>query len=103
MYLESWRWKIERNGNLNYPSSARTRAAENPVVTVAIRRDGSVESVIIDRSSGLRDLDERVRRIVHLYAPYSAFPPDLARAYDVIEIRLVWVFADTLKIVEELR
>ena len=67
------------------------------------RRDGSVESVIIDRSSGLRDLDERVRRIVHLYAPYSAFPPDLARAYDVIEIRLVWVFADTLKIVEELR
>lgn len=103
MYIESWRWKIERNGNLNYPSGARTRAAENPVVTVAIRRDGSVESVIIDRTSGLRDLDERVRRIVHLFAPYSVFPPDLARAYDVIELRLVWVFADTLRIVEELR
>ena len=103
MYVESWRWKIERNGNLNYPSGARTRAAENPVVTVAIRRDGSVESVIIDRSSGQRDLDERVRRIVQLYAPYSAFPPDLARAYDVIEIRLVWIFANTLRIVEELR
>ena len=103
MYVESWRWKIERNGNLNYPSSARTRAAENPVVTVAIRRDGSVESVVIDRSSGLRDLDERVRRIVQLYAPYSAFPPDLARAYDVIEIRLVWIFADRLRIMEELR
>jgi TonB family protein len=103
MYVESWRWKIERNGNLNYPSGARTRAAENPVVTVAIRRDGSVESVIIDRSSGQRDLDERVRRIVQLYAPYSAFTPDLARAYDVIEIRLVWIFANTLRIVEELR
>lgn len=102
MYVEGWRWKIERNGRLNYPSGARIRAAENPVVTVAIRRDGSVEDVHIHRSSGQRDLDERVRRIVQLNAPFSAFPPDLARAYDVIEIRRVWVFGDTLGIVEEL-
>ena len=102
MYVESWRWKIERNGNLNYPSGARTRAAENPVVSVAVRRDGSVEEVIIHRSSGQRDLDQAVRRIVQLNAPYSVFPPDLARAYDVIEIRRVWVFGSTLRIVEEL-
>lgn len=102
MYVESWRWKTERNGNLNYPSGARTRAAENPVVTVAIRRDGSVEDVHIHRSSGQRDLDQAVRRIVQLNAPYSAFPPDLARAYDVIEIRRVWLFSDTLRIIEEL-
>jgi TonB family protein len=102
MYVESWRWKIERNGSLNYPSGARTRAAENPVVTVAIRRDGSVEDVHIHRSSGQRDLDERVRRIVQLNAPFSAFPPDMARAYDVIEIRRVWIFADKLRIMEEL-
>jgi len=77
-------------------------ASENPVVSVAVRRDGSVEEVIIQRSSGQRDLDQAVRRIVQLNAPYSVFPPDLARAYDVIEIRRVWVFGSTLRIVEEL-
>jgi len=102
MYVESWRWKIERYGDLNYPSGARTRTTVNPVVTVAIRRDGSVEDVHIHRSSGQRDLDEAVRRIVQLNAPYSSFPSDLGRAYDVIEIRRVWVFSDTLKIMEEL-
>ncbi len=103
MYVESWRWKIERYGNLNYAFRERDRATENPVVTVAIRRDGSVEHVHIHRSSGQRDLDEAVRRIVELNAPYSAFPPDLARAYDVIEIRRVWLFSETLRILEELR
>jgi TonB family protein len=103
MYIESWRGKIERNASLNYPPSAKNKAHEHPIVTVAIRRDGSVEDVVIHQSSGMRDLDEAVRRIVQLYAPYSAFPPDLARRYDVIEIRRVWFFGDTLRIIEELR
>ena len=103
MYIESWRAKIERNGNLNYPPSARNRAHEQPIVTVAIRRDGTVEDVLFHQSSGMRDLDEAVRNIVRLYAPFSTFPPDLARRYDVIEIRRVWFFGDTLRILEEMR
>ena len=102
MYVESWRWKIERYGTLNYRSSASARARDNPVVTVAIRSDGSLEDVLIHRSSGLRELDEAVRRISRLYAPYSVFPPALALLYDVIEIRRVWFFDDTLKILEEM-
>lgn len=102
LYIENWRWKIERNGNLNYPQSARAKASENPLVTVAVRSDDSVEEVFIHRSSGLRELDEAVRRIVQLYAPYGAFSPDLASAYDVIEIRRIWLFADTLRLLEEL-
>ncbi len=102
MYVESWRWKIERNGTLNYRPSAGARARDNPVVTVAIRSDGSLEDVFIHRSSGLRELDEAVRRIARLYAPYSAFPPALAHQFDVIEIRRVWFFDDTLKILEEM-
>ena len=103
MYIESWRLKIERNGRLNYAQSSRDQARGDPVVTVAIRSDGSVEGIVINRSSGRPELDESVRRIVRLNARYSAFPPALARKYDVIEIRRIWSFEDTLRIMEELR
>lgn len=103
MYVESWRLKIERNGNLNYQSSSVERARGDPVVTVAIRSDGGVENVTIHRSSGRPELDEAVRRIVRLNARYSAFPPELARRFDVIEIRRIWNFDDRLRILEEVR
>ena len=103
MYIDSWRQKIERTGNMNYRPSAREGAREDPVITVSIRSDGSVEDIAFVRSSGLPELDDAVRRIVRLYARYSAFPPDLARRYDVIEIRRVWRFDDKLTIREELR
>ncbi len=103
MYAESWRSKIERNGPLNYRPSAGMRASEYPIVTVAIRSDGSLEHVHIHRSSGLRELDNAVRQIVEFYAPYSKFPPALANQYDVIEIRRVWQFDSTLRLVEETR
>ncbi len=102
MYVDSWRWKIERGGAVNYRPSASWRAHDNPVVTVSIRSDGTLEDVLIHRSSGVRELDEAVRRIARLHAPYSAFPPNLARQYDVIEIRRVWSFENTLRILDEM-
>jgi outer membrane biosynthesis protein TonB len=101
LYVESWRAKIERNGTLNYRSSAGAGKVEHPLVTVAIRSDGSLEDIHIHRSSG-RELDGAVRRIAMLHAPYSAFPPELARQFDVIEIRRVWLFEDTLRLREEM-
>jgi TonB family protein len=101
MYIEGWRTKIERNGSLNYSQSSKDKAREDPVVTVAIRSDGSVEDIILNRSSGRADLDEAVRRIVRVNARYSTFPAGLARKYDVIEIRRVWNFDETLRILEE--
>ena len=55
------------------------------------------------RSSGNAETDNAVRRIVRLNARYSAFPPNIASRYDVIEIRRIWSFAETLKLMEELR
>lgn len=103
MYVESWRLKIERNGSINYPRAAVGKAKGDPVVTVAVRNDGSVEEVIIHRSSGRAELDEAVHRIVRINARYSAFPPELARRYDVLEIRRVWNFDDRLRILEEVQ
>jgi len=103
MYVESWRLKIERNGSIMYPRAAVDKAQGDPVVTVAVRSDGSVENVVIHRSSGRTELDEAVHRIVRVNARYSAFPPELARRFDVIEIRKVWNFDDRLRILEEVR
>ena len=64
----------------------------DPLVTVAIRSNGSVESVTFVRSSGVAAIDEAIRRIVDSQTPYQAFPPSLAREYDVIEIRRTWHF-----------
>ncbi len=65
---------------------------KNPLVTVAVRRDGSVESVTFDQSSGVPALDEAIRRVVHSQTPYQVFPPGLASEFDVIEIRRTWHF-----------
>ena len=62
------------------------------MVTVAIRSDGSVESVTFVVSSGVAEIDEAVRRIVESQRPYPPFPPGLAREFDVIEIRRTWHF-----------
>ena len=63
-----------------------------PVVTVAIRSDGSVEAVTFVRSSSVPAIDDAIRRIVQSQAPYPAFSPGLARDYDVLEIRRTWFF-----------
>lgn len=103
MYVESWRLKIERNGRLNYRQSLAEGSYTEPIVTVAVRSDGSIEDIVFHRGSGRPELDEAVRRIVRLNARYAAFPPELARRFDVIEIRRVWNFDDKLRLLEEVR
>jgi protein TonB len=76
-YEEDWRVKIERVGTLNYPAEARGKLYGNLRLTVTIRPDGSVESIELDRSSGLKVLDAAAFKIVRMATPFAAFPPDL--------------------------
>ena len=91
-YLESWRQKVERVGNLNYPEAARGRTSGNLLLSVVIRADGSVESVSVQRSSGEEMLDQAAIRIVELAAPFAPFPPDIRTDTDLIEITRTWTF-----------
>ncbi|HXF66593.1 MAG TPA: TonB family protein, partial [Burkholderiales bacterium] len=101
-YIEDWRLKIERVGELNYPQAARDqRIYGSLVVTVAIRSDGSLERVEINRSSGERILDEAARRIVHLAAPFAPFPPDIARDTDILHITRTWLFTRSDQFIAE--
>jgi TonB family protein len=103
MYVDSFRQKIERNGGLAFSPMSGGQVRIDPLVSVAIRSDGSVDDVTIVRSSGQAETDNAVRRIIRINARYSAFPPNVAEKYDVIEIRRIWSFAETLRLLEELR
>ena len=70
----------------------------DPLVTVAVRSDGSVESVTFVLASGVPAIDDAIRRIVHSQMPYQPFPPNLAREYDVIEIRRTWHFDTAIRL-----
>ena len=91
-YEEDWRNKVERVGTLNYPAEARGRLYGNLRLEVTLRPDGSVESVRLERSSGLKALDEAAFRIVRMAAPYGAFPPDIRKDTDLLVITRTWFF-----------
>ncbi len=92
LYAEAWARKIQLNMTFDLVREAAKQPHTDPVVTVAIRSDGSVESVTFVKSSGVAALDEAIRRVVQSQTPYQEFPAGLAREFDVIEIRRTWYF-----------
>jgi protein TonB len=101
-YVEDWRTKVERIGNLNYPEMARRQKIYGKLtLTVSIRSDGSVENVEVNRSSGQRILDASAVRIVKLAAPYAPFPPDIRKELDVLSITRTWMFTSTDRLESE--
>jgi periplasmic protein TonB len=92
-YLDVWRQRIERVGTANFPDEAKRRGVFGTVmVTVAIRADGTVEKVEIDRSSGSRILDLAVERIVQLAGPFQPFPGALRKEVEILHITRNWAF-----------
>jgi protein TonB len=93
-YVEDWRLKIERIGNLNYPEVARQQKLYGSLLlTVSIRSDGTIENVEVNRTSGQRILDAAAVKIVQMSAPFASFPPDIRRDTDILHITRTWTFA----------
>lgn len=91
-YLRAWVSKVERVGNLNYPDEARRRGLGGRLVmTVAVRRDGSIEEIVLNRSSGLGVLDQAAMRIVRLSEPFPPLP-QAKDNIDVLHITRTWQF-----------
>ena len=91
-YAEALSRKIQFNTAVEIVRELAKKPHTNPMVTMAVRSDGSIESVIFVVSSGSAEVDEAIRRIVQTHANYPAFPAALARDYDVVEIRRTWHF-----------
>ncbi len=101
-YIEDWRVKVERIGNLNYPEQARHQQLFGSLkLSVSIRADGSVERVEVNHSSGHRILDAAAMRIVKLAAPYAPLPPDIRKDTDILEITRTWTFTSSDRLESE--
>jgi protein TonB len=102
-YEEDWRIKIERVGTLNYPAEARGKHYGSLRLTVTIRPDGTVESIELDRSSGLKVLDAAAYKIVRMATPFAAFPANIRRDTDLLVITRTWFFGQGDKVWTEAR
>lgn len=103
-YVEDWRLKVERIGNLNYPEIAKKNKLHgNLQLTVSIRADGGLESIEINRSSGLKILDEAAIKIVKLAGQngFSPFPPEISKDTDILHITRTWVFAPSDRLLSQ--
>ncbi|HEY0563266.1 MAG TPA: TonB family protein [Methylophilus sp.] len=92
-YIEAWRQKVERIGNLNYPQAARDQKLYGRLqMTVAIKADGSIEFMRVEKTSGHPLLDEAAKKIVRLSAPFAVFPADIKKDTDILELTRTWTF-----------
>ena len=92
-YMSAWVSKVERVGNLNYPYDLRRKKLHGDLVlTVGIKQNGTVESVDIMRSSGVREIDQAAVAIVQLAAPYSPLPDNITDRVDILHITRTWRF-----------
>ncbi|MDD4928532.1 MAG: energy transducer TonB [Gallionella sp.] len=101
-YIEDWRVKVERIGNLNYPEQARREQVYGKLqLSVSIKADGSLEKIEVSKSSGHRILDAAAVRIVKLAGPYSPLPPDITKDVDILTITRTWSFTPSDKLESE--
>ena len=100
-YLREWVARAERVGNLNYPDEARRkRLAGELVISVAVRRDGSVEQTRIIQSSGVPLLDSTALRIVKLAAPFPPLPKTEENV-DILHVTRTWEFLPGGEVVDQ--
>jgi len=95
-YVEDWRQKIERIGNLNYPDSARGRLYGSLLLSVEIKSTGELLKVELTRSSGKKLLDDAAIRIVQLAGSggFAPFPEKMRRENDILVISRTWSFTN---------
>lgn len=92
-YLEHWRTRVERIGNLNYPQAASQRGITGSLrLSVEVNADGSVRDILLRKSSGYEVLDQAAMHIVRLAAPFADFPEHIRKDTDVLVITRTWQF-----------
>ncbi len=92
-YMHAWVAKIERVGTLNFPHANLPHPVRGQLIlTVGIDRNGTVQSISIDESSGNRFLDKAAQRIVRLAAPFPPIPQVRGKQVGILYITRTWQF-----------
>jgi protein TonB len=92
-YLDAWRKKIEYYGNKYYPTQAKARnLSGNVLLLVGIKANGQINKIKIEKSSGIKILDDAAVQTIHLAAPFEQFTKEMKKDTDVLEIIRTWSF-----------
>jgi len=91
-YIDQWRKKIEETGRRFYPGEGNNRPTGSLQATVIIDSSGQIIDIFLDQPSPLSILNQSVRRIVQLAAPFPPFPPQMRQKIDQIVITRTWQF-----------
>jgi periplasmic protein TonB len=93
-YLDGWRRRVERIGTANYPTELLGNIdAGRPTLEVVIAADGSLDDIVVRRSSGDKALDQAALKILRLAAPFAPLPDVIRKDYDVLRFAYEWDFA----------
>lgn len=99
-YMYRWVEQVERVGNLNYPDAARRNKLTGALIlVVGIHKNGEIESVTVDESSGHKVLDDSAVRIVELAAPFEPMTGKLAEETDILYIVRTWEFQSSNSVI----
>ena len=93
-YIDQWRQRVEQIGAQHYPRSSGKTLFGTVQATLTIRSNGTLSDVTIDRPSDQVILNQAVLRIAQLSAPYTPFPPDMAKETDQLVITRTWHFVN---------
>lgn len=99
-YMYKWVEQVERVGNLNYPDAARRNELTGALILiVGIFKNGEIESVSVDESSGHTVLDDAAVRIVELAGPFEPMTGRLAEETDILYIVRTWEFQSSNSVI----
>lgn len=89
-YMRAWVAKVERVGNLNYPAEAQRQGLSGRLIlTVTVGRNGEVEGVLINKTSGKKLLDQAAVQAVRLSSPFAPLP-QTGEDIDLLDITRTW-------------
>ena len=93
IYMEAFRQKVEKFGNDHYPEFARKNHVYGKLrLTTSINSDGTLEKIVLDKSSGCGLLDNHALSIVRDAGPYPIFSKTMKRRFDILSITRTFTY-----------
>lgn len=93
LYLDNFRRAVEEMGTRHFPERAlRDQTFGNVRLVVRLKPDGSVDDILVSKSSGYPFLDLAAQQSVRLAAPFAPFPKEMRDKVDLLEIIRTWRF-----------
>ncbi len=91
-YLDSWRTRVETIGNQDYETLGVNNLFGELRLMVALNANGTINQIKILKSSGHKAVDNAAIKVVRKAAPFDAFPPQMRKDTDILEIIRTWRF-----------